>query len=98
MKTIDDLVAAVAEESTIVDSVISLVGELKSRLDEELSDLSIPPDVQAKIDAVFSGVTADSARITEAVVANTPAEDVPVDEPATEVVIEEDPGNEEIPA
>lgn len=73
MASIDELVSAVHNESTVVDSVLALVVSLKASLDEALANAGIPADVQAKIDGIFDEVTADSARIGAAVTANTPA-------------------------
>jgi hypothetical protein len=77
MASIKDIQAAVAEETTLIGAISDLVAGLKQRL----IDIGV---AQADIDAAFTGLTANSAAmraITEAVVANTPAADVPVDQP-----------------
>lgn len=72
MTNIDQLTAAVADETTKEDSLITLVVSIKQELDA-LTAGQLPPDVQAKVDALFNTVTANSAKITAAITANTPA-------------------------
>lgn len=69
--TIDDLITAVQEEDTLIDSVSTLVTGLKTRLDEALKG-AITPEVQAKIDGVFASIQADKQKLSDAIVAGTP--------------------------
>lgn len=73
MATIDEVLSDVQDESTVEDSLITLVTGIKSQLDAALASQGIPPDVQAKIDAVFSGIEANKAKVAAAITANTPA-------------------------
>lgn len=73
MASIDDLVTDVAAESTVDDSIITLVQGLQTQLAAALSGATIPPAVQAKIDQVFASMEANKAKVAAAVVAGTPA-------------------------
>lgn len=73
MASIDDLVNDVAAESTVDDSIIALVQGLQTQLAAALANVTIPPDVQAKIDQAFAGIEANKAKLAAAVVAGTPA-------------------------
>jgi len=70
MATLDDLVAAAAEEDTKIDSLIALVVTLKEKID---AIPGITPEQQAKIDAAFASITDNPQRIQDAIDANTPA-------------------------
>ena len=73
MKTLDDLLEEVHAEKTVVESLITLTGGIKARLDEALKG-GITPAQQAKIDAIFADVTAAKDEAAAAIVANTPAD------------------------
>ena len=73
MANIDDLVAGVAQETTVESSLITLVGNIESQLKTALAGTTIPADVQAKIDAAFATVQSNIATVSAAVTANTPA-------------------------
>ncbi len=70
-KTLDDVLAVVTAESTKIDSLIALVNGLKQQVADALSGATLPPSVQAKVDAVFDAATADAAKIDGALAANT---------------------------
>lgn len=72
MATIDEVLAGVTELDTLEDSLIALVQNIKSQLDELLANQGIPAEVQAKIDAVFAQVETNKAQVADAVSANTP--------------------------
>lgn len=72
MATLDETLAAVTAEDNKVDSIIALVNGLKTQLADALSGASLPPAVQAKVDAVFAQVTASAGKIDTAITANTP--------------------------
>lgn len=72
MATLDEVVAKVTEEDTAIDSLIALVQGLKGQLDDVLSGVTLPPGVQAKVDAIFSAVEDNPQRIQDAIDANTP--------------------------
>lgn len=75
MATIDQLVTDVNEESTLEESVITLLNGIKQQLTEALSGANLPPAVQAKVDAAFSQLEANKAKLADALTANTPAAD-----------------------
>ena len=65
MATLDDLLAGVAAESTVIDSVEQLLTNLSTLL----ANAGTNP---AKLQAVQDAITANTNRLTAAVVANTP--------------------------
>lgn len=74
MATLDETLASVTENETVGDSVVALLTSLKARLDEALSGTTLPPSVQAKVDAIFAASEADKTKLQEAILANTPQE------------------------
>ncbi len=73
MATLDETLAAVTAEDSKVDSIIALVGGLKQQLADALAGVTLPPDTQAKVDAIFAQATASAGKIDTAISANTPA-------------------------
>lgn len=65
-KALDDLTAAVAAESTVVDSAIALLQGLKAQLDAAGTD-------PAALKALSDSIAAKTAQLSQAVVDNTPA-------------------------
>lgn len=59
MASIDDVVAAVANLTT-------KVGNIEQALKSALGSTTLPPDVQAKVDAIFAEVNADAQSIDDA--------------------------------
>lgn len=76
MATLDETLAAVTDESTKEDSLIALVEGIKAQLDAVLAG-ALPANVQAKVDQLFSNVTANSTKVQAAIDANTPAAPTP---------------------
>jgi hypothetical protein len=72
MSTLDDDLAAVTAESTRLDSIDTLITTLNQRIADALSGTTLPPAVQAKVDAVFAGLQANSAKIDTALNTNVP--------------------------
>lgn len=70
MKTLDDIVADVEEESTTLDSLASFVAGLKQQITDALAGTTLPPPVQAKIEAVFAGIESNKAKLAKAMEAN----------------------------
>jgi len=64
--TIDDILAGVQQESTVDDSIITLLNNIAA----QLANAGVPQD---KIDAIMAVITANQAKVTAAVTANTPA-------------------------
>lgn len=72
--TLDQALESVTSNGTVGDSAIALMTSLKTRLDEALSGVTLPPAVQAKVDAIFEASEADKAKIEAAILSNTPNE------------------------
>lgn len=68
--TLDQLLQAVQDESTIEDSVIALLVSIKAQLDAALS-AELTPAAQAKVDAIFAALEANKTKLSDAVTANT---------------------------
>ena len=73
MAKIDDVLADVEAETTLEDSILSLLTAVQSQLAAALANTTVPADVQAMIDATFAALEANKAKLTAAVAANTPA-------------------------
>ena len=69
MATLDDVLAGVAAESTADDSLIALVVNVKQMLADALAGVTLPPAVQAKVDAVFASVTDNVTKVNAALAA-----------------------------
>ncbi len=78
MASIDDIAADMTTQTTLLASLASFVQGLKDQIEAALSGATLPPAVQAKVDAVFAQAEANNAAIAAAMVANTPVADVPV--------------------
>lgn len=74
-KTIDEALASVTDNETVGGSVVVLLTAIKKRLDDVLSGVSLPPAVQAKVNAIFESSERDKQKLTDAIVANTPNEE-----------------------
>ncbi len=71
-RTIDEALAAATAASTRTDSIIAFVSNLQAQLAAALANVSIPPDVQAKINQIFDLDTADAAKVDTALNTNVP--------------------------
>lgn len=71
-RTLDETLAAVTDESTKTDSLIALFNGVEQQLKDVLAGAALPPSVQAKIDAIFDGVTNNAAKVQASLDANTP--------------------------
>ena len=78
MATLDDVLAVVTEEAGQIDSMIALITGLQKQLADALAGITLPAQVQAKVDAIFVQAKADSDKIVQAVNANTPPVVAPV--------------------
>lgn len=83
MATLDDLVKDVSDESTLIDSVSTMLAGIQKQLADALAGATLPADVQAKIDAVFAAAESNKAKLTAAIASGTPAAGLPVDQPPT---------------
>jgi altronate dehydratase len=73
MATLDQVLQDVTDESTVIDSISTLVTGLKQQVADALSGATLPPAVQAKVDAVFAQAETNKAKLAAAVTTNTPA-------------------------
>lgn len=72
MSTLQDVLAAVQAETTLVAGVQTLVQNLESQLQQALSG-QLTPEQQAQVDQIFAGVKANAEQLTTALQANVPA-------------------------
>lgn len=70
--TLDETLAAIADEDSKVDKLVALVNSIEQQLKDALAGTTLPPAIQAKIDAVFDGVTNSAAKVQGALDAGTP--------------------------
>ena len=77
MASLDDVLADVAEEDTLADSLVTLLHGIKQQLDDALSGATLPAAAQAKVDAIFSKAESSKTKMADAVTANTPVETQP---------------------
>ncbi len=69
MSTLDDIVAKVTEEKTMIGSLKAFVQGLQ---DQIKAIPGVTPVMQAQIDSIFTDVSANSQSISDAMTANTP--------------------------
>jgi hypothetical protein len=72
MATLDEVLTLVTDENTKLDSVIALIDGLKKQLDDVLAGTTLPPAVQAKVDAIFASATSNAEKIVDALDTNVP--------------------------
>lgn len=79
MTTLQELAVQVAANTTVTESAITLIGGLKAKL-----DAAIASNDPAELQALSDSLTAETAKLSAAVEANTPAAPVadPVAAPA----------------
>ena len=75
--TLDQLVQDVNDESTLEDSIITLLNGIQAQLTAALAGTTLPTAVQAKVDAAFATLEANKAKLAAAITANTPAAPAP---------------------
>lgn len=68
MATLSDVEAAVSQNTTVGQSAVTLLNELKAKLDEAIAS-GDPSRIQAVVDAIG----ADTQALADAIVRNTPA-------------------------
>ena len=69
MATLDQVLATVTEETTIIESIGALIQGLK----DQIANAGLTAADQAKVDQIFATAEANKAALATAVVANTPA-------------------------
>lgn len=65
--SIDETLAAVADEDSKTDSLIALMNGVEQQLKDALAGTTVPPAVQAKIDAVFDSITNNATKVQSAI-------------------------------
>jgi predicted metal-dependent enzyme (double-stranded beta helix superfamily) len=81
MARIDDVIAAVAEETSVIASVGVLLDKLTADIADLREDLVEAEGDTAKVDELLDAVEANKDLLRAAVIRNTPAEgEEPVDE------------------
>lgn len=70
MATLDDILQVVTDEEGQINSVVALIAGLQKQIADALAGATLPPAVQAKVDAVFAQATKDSQLIVAALNAN----------------------------
>lgn len=73
MITIDQVAADVTAQKTTIAGLATLVAGLRKQIADALSGATLPPAVQAKVDAVFTDLEANNKALADALAANTPA-------------------------
>jgi len=73
MASLDDIISDVEEETTLEDSILTLLAGIQQQLKDALAGVTLPPAAQAKVDQAFQALEANKAKLTAAVTANTPA-------------------------
>jgi len=72
MATIQDVQTAVANQSTVEDSVVTLLNGINQQLKD-----AIASNNPAALDAVVASITANTTKLSDAVTANTPVTPTP---------------------
>ena len=70
-RTLDEVLAVVTDEDSQIDSLVTLVNGIEQQLKDALSGTTLPPAVQAKVDAVFDAVETNKNKVVAAINANT---------------------------
>lgn len=70
--TLDQVLQDVSDETSLEQSVLTLVGNIQDQLKAALAGTTISPANQAKIDSIFSGIESNKTALTAALTANTP--------------------------
>lgn len=83
MATLDQIIADVTNESSQLDSLSTLMAGIEQQLKDALSGTTLPPPVQAKVDAIFAQTEANAAKIAQAINSNTPASNIPANSVGT---------------
>lgn len=74
MVSLDQILSDVTDESTQIDSLSTLITGLRKQVADALASAgTIPPDVQAKVDAIFTQAESNKAKIATALGANVTA-------------------------
>ena len=72
-KTLDDILANVAENETLLSGLSTMISGLREQLAVALNDLS--PEQQAKVDAIFAEIDKNQEKMIAAMATNVPPAD-----------------------
>src|SRR5438105_15488275 len=72
MATLDQIAADITAETSAIDSLSALIAGLKQQLADALAGTTLPPAVQAKVDAIFADAETNKAKLAAALTANVP--------------------------
>jgi hypothetical protein len=70
--TLDDVITDMTEETTTIGGIQAFIDGLKQQLTDALSGTTLPPAVQAKVDAVFTAAESNKAALATALTTNVP--------------------------
>lgn len=71
MATLDDVISDINDETTLIESVSTLITGLEDQINALLAG-ALTPEQQAKVDLIFAGAEANKAKLAAALVANVP--------------------------
>lgn len=80
MSDLDDDLAAIKQQGTMLAGLQTFVEGIEARVTDTVPNLTA--EQQAKIDEIFTELTANNDAIAKAMVVNTPAARIPVDQTA----------------
>ena len=66
MADLDQDLELIQQQGTQIDGVATLIATLRQQIADAMSGVTLPPAVQAKVDAVFAGLTANSGKLAVA--------------------------------
>lgn len=78
MATLDQVLSDVTDEGTRLDSLSALIDGLKKQVADALAGTTLPPPVQAKVDAIFAAAEANKGKIDTALNTGVPSSTAPV--------------------
>jgi len=69
--TTAQIIANIAEETTLEDSLVALKDALQRQVNDLLAGVTLPPGVQQDLNAIFDTVETNKAKLAAATVQNT---------------------------
>lgn len=94
MNSLERIEAAAAAYDGIEDRIAAMITDLKHQLADALSGTKLPPDVEARLAAIFPHLEENNGKLTEILTAAQPAADpapVPVESPVTSTALPDEP-------
>ncbi len=67
MHTLDDVLAEVTKEDTEIGGITALINGLRKQVADAVATQTIPPPVQARIEAIFDAAVAHNAALVQAI-------------------------------